>query len=386
MQRFLSLQITIPVQRIFFLFVLCLMGSSSLLAQNKTGVFRDTLDGAVDISKFLFDLHGFIPLISPITEPALGYGLVGSGIYFLPKKDSAKAQFRMPDIAGVGAGLTQNGTWFAGGAYAGFWKEDRIRYRGILGYGSINMAYYGSGNSFLAEDPAEFSIASYFFLQQALFRIGESSFMLGGNYFLGKTEITAFEDSKLPEVDAMDFDLINTGIGLIGEYETFNNVLSPTRGIRVQLNLSNSLEFLGSDRYISRLSFFTLYYLPINDKWVSGFRLESMLASRNTPFYMLPYIKLRGVPVLRYQGEFSMLAETEQLVHIYKRWSIVGFGGIGTTIPSLDEVEIGPAAWNLGGGFRYKIARILGLQMGLDVARGPEDWAFYIVFGSAWLK
>ncbi len=66
---------------------------------------------------------------------------------------------------------------------------------------------------------------SYFFLQQALFRIRESPFMLGGNYFFGKTEVTVFEESKLPEVDPQDFEVTNTGIGLIGEYETFNNVL-----------------------------------------------------------------------------------------------------------------------------------------------------------------
>jgi outer membrane protein assembly factor BamA len=103
--------------------------------------------------------------------------------------------------------------------------------------------------------------------------------MLGGNYFFGKTEVTAFEESELPGVDPLDFEVTNTGIGLIGEYETFNNVLSPTKGIRVQLSYANSFEFLGSDRQISRLSFFTLYYLPINDRLVSGFRAESMLAS-----------------------------------------------------------------------------------------------------------
>ena len=111
-----------------------------------------------------------------------------------------------------------------------------------------------------------------------------------------------------------------------------------------------------------------------------------MLASANTPFYILPYINLRGVPALRYQGELTMLTETEQQVKIYKRWSMVGFAGIGTTVASLEEMNFGATVWNAGGGFRYMIARLLGLQMGLDFAHGPEDWAFYIVFGSARLK
>ena len=34
--------------------------------------------------------------------------------------------------------------------------------------------------------------------------------------------------------------------------------------------------------------------------------------------------------------------------------------------------------------FRYLMARLLGLYTGIDIARGPEDWAFYIQVGSAW--
>ena len=263
---------------------------------------------------------------------------------------------------------------------------DRIRYRGILGYGNINLKYYGAGSPLLAEDPADFSIESYFLLQQALFRISESPFMLGGKYVFSKTEVTAFEESKLPAVDPQDFDFINSGIGLIGEYETFNNVLSPSSGVRVHLSYTQQLQLLGSDRNNSSLSFFTLYYLPILEKWISGFRVESNLASHDTPFYMMPFVKLRGVPALRYQGELTFLAETEQYFRVYKRWGLVGFAGYGTTVPSIEDFTLGPNVWNVGGGFRYLLARMLGLQMGMDIARGPQDWAFYIVFGSAWLK
>ena len=54
----------------------------------------------------------------------------------------------------------------------------------------------------------------------------------------------------------------------------------------------------------------------------------------------------------------------------------------------LDLQERGEAqnAWNVGGGFRYLIARALGLRLGIDVARGPEDWAFYVTVGSGWLR
>ncbi len=77
----------------------------NLYTQDDSKLFRDSLDGAFDISKWLFDLHGFLPVISPITEPAVGYGLVGAGIYFIPKKKPSGGKFRMPDIAGIGGGI-----------------------------------------------------------------------------------------------------------------------------------------------------------------------------------------------------------------------------------------------------------------------------------------
>ena len=59
-----------------------------------------------------------------------------------------------------------------------------------------------------------------------------------------------------------------------------------------------------------------------------GFRVESLLATGNTPFYALPYVSLRGIPALRYQGELTILAKTEQAFNLTYRWRVVGFAGI----------------------------------------------------------
>lgn len=356
------------------------------VAQKREKPLIDTLDNALDLSYYLYNLNGFLPVISPITEPAVGYGGALAGLYFIPKKETDTLKFQMPDIVGAAGGYTENGTWFAGVGYVGFWKKDHIRYRGILGYGDINLKYYGKGDNILADNPAKFTIKSYFFLQQAIFRLGDSKFLLGGKYQLGKVTITAFEDSKLPFVNPRNFELTNSGIGLIAEYENFNNFLSPTKGLRVNLTYDQFLEFLGSDLNFGRFTLFSHYYLPVNKFWTAGFRIESQLATGDPPFYMMPFLSLRGVPAMRYQGELTALAETEQEVMLTKRWSVVGFAGIGTTYNSIENMDKGSTAWNAGTGFRYLIARLLGLKMGIDVARGPEDWAVYVVVGSSWMK
>jgi hypothetical protein len=350
--------------------------------------FKDPADSAFDISYYLGNLHGFLPVVMPITEPAVGYGAAVAGAFFIPKKkDTTKAPFKIPDIAAVAGGVTSNKTWFVGAAYLGFWKQDHIRYRGIFGYGDVRLKYYGEGGGYLEKNPAKFTIKSYFLLQQVIFRVGESKFLLGGRYLFGKSKVTFLEDSQIPGVNPQDMDFTNSGIGFISEYDNLNNYFSPTKGLRVNLSYNQFLTFLGSDRNFGRLSFHTLYYLPVTKIWISGFRLETLLETGDAPFYMQPFIALRGVPAMRYQGALTALIETEQQVLVTKRWSVVGFAGFGKAYANLDELaENSSTAWSAGAGFRYLLARLFGLRMGVDVARGPEKWAFYVVVGSAWLK
>jgi len=368
----------------FVLLLILLIGLNDVAAQKKKGVFKDTLDNAFDISNYMYNLHGFLPVPSLITEPAVGYGGALAGMFFIPKKDKDSTRFQMPDmVVGVG-GLTENGTWFAGVGYIGFWNKDKIRYRGIFGYGDINLKYYGSGDGILDKNPIKFNLSSYFFLQQAIFRVSKSKFFLGGRYLFSKTKITAFQDSDI--INPIDFDLTNSGVGFISEYEALNNLLSPTKGLRINLSYDQYLKALGGDRDFGKLSFFTYYYQPVLKNWTAGFRVESLLSVGDAPFYMLPFISLRGVPAMRYQGEIIALIETEQQFMFTRRWGIVAFGGYGQTFNYSNDFENGSKAWNAGAGFRYLIARRLGLKMGIDVARGPEQWAFYVVFGSAWVK
>ena len=69
-------------------------------------------------------------------------------------------------------------------------------------------------------------------------------------------------------------------------------------------------------------------------------------------------------------------------MRVWKRWSVVGFFGLGWTFESSSN-DNGPYPAG-GGGIRYLLARKLGMQVGVDVARGTEDTAFYIQVGSAW--
>ena len=368
--------------------IINLLNINTANSQDKFSVFIDTTDNALDLSKYLYDLNGFLPIPTLITEPAVGYGGALAAVFFIPKekKDRDVNKFQMPDIIGAAGGYTENGTWFGGAGYMGFWNKDRIRYRGVIGYVNANLKFYGKDGGILENKPLKFSLSGTLLLQQMVFRLGESNFLLGGKYQLFSSTTKFLEDSEYLPTDGISKKLTSSGIGLIAEYENLNNILSPTSGIRSNITYDQQLQFIGSDFNAGRISFFTHYYLPIKDKWVSGFRVESQLGFGDNPFYALPFISLRGVPAMRYQGDLIALLETEQQYMFSKRWSAIAFAGIGSTFNIEDEIAKGSNAWNLGVGFRYLIAKALGLRMGVDVAKGPEDWGVYIVAGTSWLR
>jgi hypothetical protein len=354
--------------------------------EKRSKPFKDPEDGAFDISYYLYNLHGFLPILSPITEPAVGYGGALAGAFFIPKKKIDSTKFQMPDIVGLAGGYTQSKTWFAGAGYIGFWKQDHIRYRGVAGYADLNIKYYGAGDGFLSKHPINVELKPFILLQQAVFRLGKSNFMLGGKYILNLMDATLFNNSDEGWINPRDLKFTNSGMGFIGEFENFNIILSPTSGWRIHLDYTQYAACLGSDRNYGIMHFFTIWYQPLKKFWISGLRIETDAATGDPPFYMLPFITLRGIPAMRYQGQVVALAATEQLFMLNRRWGVLGFGGYGLTHNYSSDLLKGETAWSAGGGFRYLIARAMGLKMGIDVARGPEEWAFYIIFGSAWLR
>jgi len=60
------------------------------------------------------------------------------------------------------------------------------------------------------------------------------------------------------------------------------------------------------------------------------------------------------------------------------------FFGSGWAVNSASELALDSAQISKGFGFRCLLARLYGLRVGIDVARGPEEWAFYIQVGNAW--
>mgnify|MGYP000635404518 CR=1 FL=1 len=370
--------------------VLCAFWSPVALSSWFTENLIDPEDGMLDASDYLASAYGFLPVPIIITEPAVGYGLGVAVAYFhAPKeRDPDEHPHVGPPSISVGFGAkTENDTYFYGGAHSGVWKDDHIRYLGVLAKMNVNMSFFPEGllGEIVGPEGIGFNINGNLLLQELQFRVKESNWWLGGSYIYTKADNTFKLNLDLPiELPDPSFDFTLGAISMIVKYDGRNSTFTPTNGLSAKLEYRNFDDIWGSDFDYDHVSGELLKYIPFGDYSSLGLRLEAETVNGDVPFFSYPFVDLRGIPALRYQGQEVFLGEAEYLWGVTPRWTVVFFGGFGHTTP-VDSLDGNSRTVGAGGvGFRYRLARKLGLQSGIDIARGPEDTSFYITVGSAW--
>ena len=347
----------------------------------------DPEDGRFDMSNWLLRHQGFLPVPMIITEPAVGYGGGLGVIFFHPNEGQGVDGKPMPPSVSALFGMgTENGTWAGGAAHVGFWRQNTIRTTSALIVPSVNIDFFGGGD--LPEIPGgiAYQLQGWMAVQNALFRVSASNWWVGAQFIYLDAE-TSLRDPPDPagaQLAGLEGNVRNLAAGAMLQYDSRNNIFSPTTGWAGTLRLREHWgEFNDSFKYTA-MDADSKYYFKAGEDWYFGWRVKGAFSGDETPFYALPFIGMRGIPLARYQGEQVMSTEIEARYAIDSRWSVLGFGGVGRAASSEEKLSKATDRWAGGAGFRYLIARQMGFQTGLDVARGPEEWAFYIQMGSSW--
>lgn len=355
--------------------------------------FLDPKDGKFDASNWLIARSGFLPVPVIVSDPSVGYGGGLAVLFFHESEENAEKSGKddvltLPPSVSFGAGIyTENESWAGAGGHFGSWKEDSIRYLGYLGGGSLNLKYYGAGLSSTTDDnPLEFNIDALFLFQELTVRYPQASdFFFGLNYtYMGSNSTFPKLEDDIPGIDDNEFDSNDAGFGLIGRHDSRDIIISPSSGFFNELILTHNNEIFGGDFNYWQVKAQSFSWWQLTRKVNLGVRFDGRYVTDNAPFYAVPFIDMRGIPALRYQGDFVFVSEIEPRYDLTDRWSLVGFVGSGWTAND-DDRDVNYSGEVAGGaGIRYLIARRLGMRMGVDIAWGPEDTVVYLTVGSHW--
>jgi hypothetical protein len=317
----------------------------------------------------------------PITEPAVGNGLL-AGPVWMRAGPTGVAGPSKPQAFGAGALWTDEGSrgLFAFDHRAwddGKWRTTAIgarvdldlRYPGLLPGSdrSVGFTLHAKGGSvegerLLGEGPAS-----------VIFKL-----------FSGTAEATFREPPAELTIEPKRIRIVGTT--LAWSRDTRDDIFSPSTGQAILVGATIYPESLGAGFDAQRVSFSWMGYHPGPGAGVFGLRTQADASFGRPPFYLRPYISLRGVPALRYPGEQVASAEAEYRYPIGPRWSVLAFGGIGAARADIRGFTGKKTVSTIGLGFRVKMKKLFGLTLGIDVAQGPDGSYVYFQVGNPWTK
>ena len=356
-------------------------------AQTTGSRFRDPEDGKFDLSKFLAHPRAFLPIPLVVTEPAVGYGGGVAGMFVRPRKDAGSEGYARPNMSIAGGLATENGTWMAFAGDSSHWMVERLQTLAAVGYGELHLDFYGLGDASASLDQAvsyelDFSLA---LIQGNWKPRPKSPWSLGMRYIYSKVEPKLDDDTQFPGL-ADRVDVKVSAPAAILEYDSRDNLFTPTRGIYSESLYLLSRESLGATEDFERFQQVLMGWMPLGKDWTLGLRGDYQWVSDGTPFFLRPYIKLRGVAAMRYQGDEMASSELEARWQFRPRWSLVGAAGYGTAQTERDLYSATRDVWSGAVGFRYQLARLFGMHAGLDVGFSDGEAAIYLQVGNAWFR
>ena len=349
--------------------------------------FRSPDDGWLDVSGFLDETYGFLPLVTPITEPAVGYGAAVGLAFISQPLGEARAGFGRPDITLVGAAGTETGTWGVVIADVRHWLQDRLETQIGFTHLSVNLDFHGIGHDrLLDEHPLGYNLETTGGVVRAKYRLGDSPLWAGLGYAYAATHVTFDRSAGTPGLPQFRRHSRVGGFTPSLTYDTRDNLFTPTRGTFAEAAVGVFDPALGSDDPFQRVQLAVLHFVPLASTLFLGLRADAAATFGDAPFYLRPFISLRGAPIMRYQGEEIAQGEAELRWQFWKRFSVVGFAGVGGVWNDAERFHNGRTVATGGVGFRYELARKYGIHVGLDLAFGPDNTAVYVQVGSAWAR
>jgi hypothetical protein len=279
------------------------------------------------------DKSGFLILPVFITEPAIGEGLGVALVYFHEQKESRRATTARnfgqtgrrakppPTATGVFGFKTNEDTEGVGVGHTRTFADDTYRFTGAAADALVNTTFY------LGDAPFKFALEGDVLYATLKRRLAESNMFAG----VSTSILTADVDFNIEpeEVDLFDFSFRDVGVAASVIYDAIDDSMLPNSGQKVDLTVWRYDDAIGGDFDYWKTQLKAYSYHQLTERFVLGIRFDVAKADGEVPFYAEPYVNLRGIPALRYQGESAGALEVAGRLNISEKIAAFAFTGVG---------------------------------------------------------
>lgn len=325
----------------------------------------------------------------PSYTPEASFGVGGAVLasFRMNKQDTISQRSFLP----VGLNLSVNGTIVVAGAGTFFFNENKFRIYANYGYRNEPAHYYGIGieeaDNTLRSDSTTKYHRSYFQIYPRFVWEIRPNFYVGGLFDLNFTNTTDINPEMAEDPYFLKYKskYLNVGIGGLVQYDTRDDVATPSRGLLLSTNFKLFGKYLGGayNYEILELEYrqFKNIFRPRSTlAWIA----KTQIGFGDIPYSELPTFgspfDLRGYYIGKYRDK-SMAYGIVEYRHMlgsmekYKSgnfWAKCGFVVWGGTA-TIGETPFDWNKWkfNFGAGIRFQMQP--GKNFRLDIGKGVGE-------------
>ena len=310
------------------------------------------------------------------SDTKLGIGVVAAGLFRADKEDLMLPPSDVSlygDVTTTGYYLLglRGHTYFKGGKY-------QLNYKGY--FFSMPSKFFGLGYQNGMDD----NYTKYLRLENQInidflyriFRNGYIGTNVSFNYGLGKK----FNDISF--LEAQNKEYINTGVGLMFEYDSRDFIPNPFKGLFFKFDQRAFPKQFGNKKHFLRTEIFFDVYKQLWTGSVLAFDFHTLLnyGGNGVPWTMDAAMggsyRMRGYYEGRFRDRCLSEVQLELRQKIWKRNGIVVWAGAGNVYSSLTKFSFRQTLPNYGIGYRWEFKKRINVR--LDYGFGKNGQSGFI--------
>lgn len=316
----------------------------------------------------------------------LGLGVMAAGLYRTDRTDSLTPP--------------SNVTVFAAGSITGFYsvgirgntlfRHDRNRLNYKLQFYSQPTKFWGVGYAAGTHNEADYYDERKSYIDLRWTHRIAPNFYAGAMANFAYVKGSNFDDDKIEYLrypqdaaEAMKTNYLNTGVGLLAEYDSRDIQTDAYRGFYLSLDGTIYPKALNTCGYtLWRVEVTAATYQRVWKNGIVAIELRGEFNSTHTPWPFMARmggdIRMRGYYEGRYTDLDMAVAQVELRQRIWRRIGGVVWAGAGNVFPRFSEFRWSQTLPNYGIGFRWEFKNRVNIRFDYGFGRGTSGLVMQI--------
>ena len=325
-----------------------------------------------------------LPVVYYTPETSLAFGL-GAMCYFRLAGQELKQR---PSNVRTLLVYTQKKQWMIIFSPEFYLKNEQYLLQGNFMLSKFKSKFWGVGPDTPAEDEEDYSyrVTDIFVkLQKKVF--SRLNFAL--QYEHQNNNITEVEERGLLETGMFlgSEGAKVSGLSLLANWDSRDNIFSPSRGSFYQWTVTFFRKTFGSDYHFDRLNLDLRTYFCLFSDHVLAIHGFISSTRGEVPFQILPFLGgpmiMRGFYQGRYRDKNAVVFQMEYRLPLWRRLRMVGFASAGDVADKINRFVLANFKIAFGTGIRFALKPEEKLNFRFDIGISRESVGFYFTITEA---